>query len=107
MQRIGQVILLTPEKEQLYRQLHSNPWKAVAEQISRSNIRNYSIFLTGNKLFSYFEYVGDDFKADMKKMADDEITRLWWSLTDPCQTPVEEAKEGEWWSTMEEVFHQD
>jgi L-rhamnose mutarotase len=28
-------------------------------------------------------------------------------LTDPCQKPLVERKEGEWWVAMEEVFHQD
>ena len=107
MKRVAQVIRVLPEKLGVYRQLHMNPWKAVAAQIERCNIRNYSIYLFGDQLFSYFEYVGDDYEADMAKMAEDEATRLWWSLTDPCQQPVEGAAEGEWWHDIEEVFHQD
>ena len=107
MKRVAQVIRVLPEKLPLYRQLHLNPWKAVSEQIEKCNIRNYSIYLFGDQLFSYFEYVGDDYEADMAKMAEHEETRLWWSLTDPCQQPVEGSKEGEWWHTIEEVFHQD
>lgn len=83
MKRIAQVIRVRPEKLGVYRQLHLNPWKAVAEEISACNIRNYSIYLYGDVLFSYFEYVGQDYEADMRKMAEHEQTRLWWSLTDP------------------------
>ena len=90
-----------------YKELHANPWPEVQEQIHESNIRNYSIYLKDDYLFSYFEYVGDDFEADMKKMAEDSVTREWWKETDPCQIPLETREEGEWWAGMEEVFHQD
>jgi L-rhamnose mutarotase len=41
----------------------------------------------------------------MKKMADDPATQRWWEITKPCQEPVPDARPGEWWATMEEVFH--
>ena len=66
-----------------------------------------SIYYKDGYLFSYFEYVGNDFEADMKKMSDDSLTQEWWKLTDPCQIPLETRKEGEWWATMEEIFHLD
>jgi L-rhamnose mutarotase len=75
--------------------------------IRACNIRNYSIYFKDGYLFSYFEYHGDDFEADMKKMAADPKTQAWWKLTDPCQEPLETRKEGEWWASMEEVFHTD
>lgn len=90
-----------------YKELHANPWPGVLEQITECNIRNYSIYLKDDYLFSYFEYVGEDFAADMTKMAEDSLTREWWKLTDPCQVPLETRKEGEWWASMEEVFHHD
>jgi L-rhamnose mutarotase len=58
-------------------------------------------------LFSYFEYVGRDFSADMAKMAADPVTQQWWELCIPCQKPLADRKDGEWWASMEEVFHQD
>ena len=58
-----------------------------------ANIRNYSIYLRklpdGNHyLFSYMEYVGDDFAGDMKRLAADPEVQRWWKLTDPCQEPL-------------------
>ena len=41
----------------------------------------------------------------MKKMAADPTTQRWWKETDPCQYPIEDAREGEWWADMEEVYH--
>lgn len=105
MKRYGSVIKLKPEMEKEYKRLHANCWESVLKQIHDSGMRNYSIFFGGGYLFSYFEYVGEDFDGDMKKMADDPETKKWWALTDPCQEKVEWAKDGEWWSTLEEVFH--
>jgi L-rhamnose mutarotase len=75
--------------------------------IREVHIRNYSIFLRDGLLFSYFEYIGADFDADMARMAEDPETRRWWELTDPCQQPVDTAADGEWWAPMVEVFHSD
>ena len=49
--------------------------------------------------------MGDDFEADMAKMAADPTTQEWWAVCKPCQVPVETRAEGEWWADMEEVFH--
>jgi len=112
VQRYGSVIGLRSEKLAEYKKLHAAVWPEVAKMIRHCHIRNYSIFLrklddSNYYLFSYFEYVGSDFKADMAKMAADPSTQRWWKLTDPCQEPLVERKEGEWWAAMEEVFHQD
>ncbi len=105
MKRYGSVIKLRREKEQEYRRLHAEPWPGVLAMIHACHIRNYSIYLKDGFLFSYFEYLGDDFAADMARMAQDPTTRQWWTLTDPCQEPLETRKPGEWWAAMEEVFH--
>lgn len=107
VKRFGSVIRLRPEKEAEYRELHAAVWPAVLDQIQRSGIRNYTIFLRDGLLFSYFEYVGEDFDADLAAMAKDPETQRWWTLTDPCQQPVQSAAEGEWWAPLEEVFHAD
>ena len=110
MRRYGMVIGLNAEKIEEYKQLHAAVWPDVLERIAACNIRNYSIYLRqlpdGNHyLFSYFEYVGEDFEADMAKMAADETTQKWWELCEPCQQPLPSRAEGEWWASMEEVFH--
>lgn len=111
-QRFGAVIGVKPEKLDEYVKLHANTWPEVLDLIRKCNIRNYSIYLgkldDGNLyLFAYYEYTGDDFAADMKKMAADPDMRRWWKLTDPCQIPQQQRKPGEHWMTMKEVFHTD
>lgn len=107
MRRFGSVIKLRPEKEDYYKELHADVWPEVLSMIRACHIRNYSIYLKDGYLFSYFEYHGDDFEADARKMAADPKTQAWWKLTDPCQEPLENRRDGEWWASMEEVFHTD
>jgi len=109
--RVGQVIGLRPEKKDYYIQLHANTWPGVIKRIRDSNIRNYSIYLAELEgklyLFSYFEYIGDDFEADMAKIAADPETQRWWKETDPCQIRLPDTPEGKWWKPIPEVFHTD
>ncbi len=112
MTRYGMVIGLRPEKVAEYKKLHAAAWPDVLRMIHECHIRNYSIYLRQlengrHYLFSYFEYVGDDFDADMAKMAADPTTQKWWALCKPCQEPLENRAPGEWWTGMEEVFHFD
>jgi L-rhamnose mutarotase len=106
MQRIGMVIGVKPEMIEEYKRLHAAVWPEVLARISACNIRNYSIFLKEpeNLLFSFFEYHGTDYAADMAKMAADLKTQEWWGVCMPCQAPLDTRKEGEWWAGMEEVF---
>lgn len=104
-QRHAQVVRLKPESREAYIRCHQQVWPEVLRTIHDCNIRNYSIFLHGDLLFSYFEYVGSDFAADMAKMAADTKTQAWWSVTDPMQERLPEAPDGAWWTPIEEVFH--
>lgn len=61
----------------------------------------------GDLLFSYFEYVGDDYDADMAKMAADPATQKWWSVQEPLQTRLPGTPEEEQWLPIAEVFHHD
>jgi len=110
--RFGSVTGLKPEKIAYYKKLHAAVWPEVLKKITECNIRNYSIYLKEIEgkfyLFSYFEYVGNDFESDMKKMADDPNTQRWWKETDPCQLPLPEAiAKKQIWTNMDEVFHTD
>ncbi|MFF3176584.1 L-rhamnose mutarotase [Streptomyces sp. NPDC057900] len=104
MRRVAQVIGLRPEMAAEYRELHRAVPEPVLDRLRRSHIANYSIHLLGDRLFSYFEYHGDDLAADLALMADDPATQEWWRLTAPCQRPVAEAGPGARWVSAEQVF---
>ncbi len=112
MKRFGMVTQVRPDQLDEYKRLHADVWPGVLAMIRQCNIRNYSICtkrLPDGKdyLFSYFEYVGDDFEADMQRMASDPETQRWWAVCKPLLAPVEELPAGEVWAPMEEVFHCD
>lgn len=111
IERYAQITGIHPDKIAYYKELHAAVWPGVLQQIKACNIQNYSIYLKEieNKhyLFSYFEYTGNNFEADMKKMAEDETTQRWWKETDPTQIPLPDAAASNTiWSRMEEVFYQ-
>ena len=107
MKRIASVIGLPPDSVDEYERLHASVWPAVLARLSASNVANYSIYRYGELLFSYMEYVGDDYDADMAAMAADPATQEWWAVCEPLQRPVDDRSEGEWWHEIPEVFHLD
>ena len=107
MKRYGSVLNVKPEKLEEYKRLHAAIWPGVLKMINDCNIRNYSIYHKDGYLFSYFEYIGENYEADMAKMAADPETQRWWDVCNPCQQPLETRAPGEWWAEMEEVFHTD
>jgi L-rhamnose mutarotase len=107
MKRFGMVIKLKPSSADAYRGYHAAAWPEVVAKIKECNLRNYSIYLKDDLLFTYFEYHGSDLKADWAKMAAHPKTQEWWAVIEPLQDPLATRKEGEWWADMEEVFHLD
>lgn len=112
IQRHGSVIAIPQASIPEYKKLHADAWPGVLKMIDKAHIDNYSIYLGEvspgeHYLFSYYEYTGKDFDADMARMKKDKTTQEWWKHTDPLQKPLPTAKEGEWWSEWKEVFHHD
>jgi L-rhamnose mutarotase len=107
VRRLASVIGIAPEHVEEYERLHAAVWPGVLERLSRSNVRNYSIYRHGDVLFSYMEYVGDDFEADMAAISADPVTQEWWKECEPLQRPFTDRAAGEWWKDIPEVFHLD
>lgn len=112
MKRYGMVIHLRPECVDEYRRLHAAAWPPVLAMIATCNIRNYSIYLhtldDGRPtLFSYFEYTGENFAADIAQMAADPETQRWWAACKPLMAPLANRAPDDFWSNMQEIFHTD
>ena len=107
MRRYAQVIKLRAEDEEEYIRIHAAVWPSVLKTVADCGIRNYSIFLRSGVLFATFEYHGNDYEADMRKMAADPESQRWWKITDAMQSQMEDAAPGEKWSPLREVFHFD
>lgn len=113
MKRYGMISHVRPDKLDRYVELHRAVWPGVLDTIRQCHIENYTIFLKQlpdgeHYLFSYFEYTGDDFQADMAKMAADPETQRWWAECKPCMEATDPHNPpGEVWSPLDEIFHID
>jgi len=107
MERMGMVIGIAAARIDDYKALHAAVWPQVLARLREANVSNYTIFLREPEhlLFAYWEYHGDDFAADMARVALDPETRRWWSFCEPCQHPLASRRPGEHWAMMENVFH--
>ena len=90
-----------------YKKWHANPMPGVNEMIKECGISNYTIYNVGDKLFAYFEWEGEDFDADMARMAADPNTQAWWDVVKPLMCPPKGLPAGECWANMEEIYHLD
>lgn len=105
--RFGMVCRTRPEMREEYLALHRDVWPGVAATITECGIRNFTIFVLDDVLFGYYEYVGDDYEADQRKMAADPVTQEWWARTAPCQIPFTEGADVPNWQLLDEAWHQD
>ena len=103
--RIGAVIGVKPDQIAEYERIHADVWPGVLATLKRANVTKFSIFRYENMLFSYMEYSGSNYEADMAMVAADPVTQDWWKITAPMQNPVSERRESEWWHEIPEVFH--
>jgi len=102
--RIGSVIGVKPDQIAVYERIHAEVWPGVLATLKRANVSKFSIFRFENMLFSYMEYTGKDYEADMALISADPVTQEWWKVTAPMQNPVPQKKENEWWHQIPEVF---
>jgi L-rhamnose mutarotase len=107
VRRFGMAARLVPEKREEYLRLHADVWPRVEATITECGIRNFTIFVRGDVIFGYYEYVGDDYEADQTAMAADPTTQEWWAHTAPCQLPFESASSAANWQELEEAWHLD
>lgn len=105
--RFSMIARLHPDKRDEYLELHANVWPEVEATISRTGIRNFTIFIMGTVIVGYFEYIGDDYALDQATMAADEATQRWWERTAPCQRPFDEKSQAPNWELMKEIWHLD
>lgn len=109
MKRLGMTLGLRPGCLDEYRRIHVKLWPEIEGAIHTAGLQNFSIYHHDGMLFSYFEYVGpeEEFASRMQVLADAPRMREWWAVTEPLQVPRTDRQPGEWWTTMEEVFHLD
>lgn len=101
MKRYALITKIKPGMMDYYQSLHDNIWEEVVKVAHEANIRNYSIHRIGQYLFSYFEYIGEDYKKEMEYKNSKEIVKMWRTETGKCFEPFEN---GETQLFLEEIF---
>ena len=107
--RYGGAIRMKREMYNQYTQLHDAVWDEVLQRMSKSNMRNFTIYYheETSTMFSHFEWIGHwkivaegkknhdinesdiqkKFQQDMDAISNDPIVQKWWSFCEPCQVP--------------------
>ena len=88
-----------------YKRYHENVWPEIVSSIRDSGVADLEIYLLGNRLFMILE-VNDNFSFEAKAAADRTNPKVqeWEQLMWKFQRPLPQAKPGEKWLLMEQIF---
>lgn len=88
-----------------YRRYHQKIWSEITKSIRDSGIEDMEIYLLGTRMFMIME-VNDKFSFAAKAEADaaNPKVREWEELMWKFQKPLPNAKPGEKWMLMEQIF---
>ena len=88
-----------------YKRYHEKIWPEITKSIRDSGIEDLEIYLLGTRMFMIME-VNDRFSFDAKSEADRANPKVqeWEQLMWKFQSPLPEAKPGEKWLPMEQIF---
>jgi L-rhamnose mutarotase len=107
MQSYGMTLMLKDDEEIVdrYKEYHRKAWPEVVSRLRESGITQMRIYLLSRRMFMYMEAVdGFSPERDFPKLVQDARYREWDELMRGLQQPAPEARAGEWWAPMEEVF---
>jgi L-rhamnose mutarotase len=102
MARVAWSARLRPDKIDEYVKEHAAVWPDMLQMIKDSGVRNYSIYLCGDRVFGYYEC--DDPAGTKAYQAAQEVTKRWGAAMAPLFHP-EVAEQG--LQDLPEVFRLD
>jgi L-rhamnose mutarotase len=107
MQSYGMTLMLKDDEAivERYKDFHRKAWPEVVARLREFGITEMRIYLLGRRMFMYMEAAdGFDPGRDFPKLIEDPRYREWEELMRTLQQRAPEAKPGDWWAPMEEVF---
>lgn len=107
MQSYGMTLMLKDGEEivERYKEYHRHAWPEVVARLREIGILEMRIYLLGRRMFMYMEAVGGfDPERDFRRLNEVPRYREWDELMRTLQERAPEAKPGDWWAPMEEVF---
>ena len=109
IKRVGRVIEIKEDRLEEYKSLHAGCNPGVRDLLSAVNIQNFSIYVTQFPdgkyyLFSYYEYTGEDYQADMAKLGAEPRIKKWLEMCDAMQISLQKESG---WKVMDPVYYND
>ncbi|MBX2842365.1 MAG: L-rhamnose mutarotase [Flammeovirgaceae bacterium] len=95
-----------PEVIRQYIEYHKSTWPEVLKSLQSVGVLDMKIFLLGRRLFMYMTAI-ENFNPNVdfpRYLTLDPKCQEWEDLMGTFQVPVEDAKEGEKWAMMDQVF---
>ena len=88
-----------------YKRYHENVWPEIIASIRDSGVEDLEIYVLGSRLFMVLD-VADNFSFEAKAAADRANAKVqeWEQLMWKFQRPLPQAKPGEKWLLMEQLF---
>jgi L-rhamnose mutarotase len=88
-----------------YRRYHQQVWPEITKSIRDSGVEDMEIYLLGTRLFMTME-VNQSFSFSAKTEADSRNPKVqeWEKLMWKFQQPLPQAKPGEKWVLMDQIF---
>ncbi|MCS7304946.1 MAG: L-rhamnose mutarotase [Thermoguttaceae bacterium] len=108
-QRFCELIALNPDRVEEFQKLHQKIPQGVRDAIRQKNIRNYSVFICSTKdqvyAIRYYEYVGEEYAADMAELERHPDYKTWRNAWEECQVTLMPLSSGNWWAPSKEICH--
>jgi L-rhamnose mutarotase len=98
-----------PEVILTYKEYHKAVWPEVQASLLGVGIIQMRIYLLGRRLVNIMD-TNDEFEPDRdfaRYTAGNSTVQKWDAMMAQFQEKVPEAREGEWWALMEQVFELD
>ncbi len=107
VKRVGMVVKVKKDKLEEYKKLHADNNAGVRHLLTKYGMHNFSIYLVqladGEWYeFGYYEYWGDDFEGDMKKLDNEPENKIWLEMCDPIQEGILPDQKG--WKNMDRIY---
>jgi L-rhamnose mutarotase len=96
-----------PAAVEAYRRHHARVWPEVLDSLRRAGVRDMDIHLLGRQLVMVVELQDglDVTRVFAAHRTSSARVAEWEALMKALQEAVPAARPGEWWATMEPVFH--
>jgi len=107
IKRVGMVIGIKEDRLEEYKSLHAESNPGVRDLLRAVHIHNFSIYvsqLPDGKyyLFGYYEYIGNDYEADMAQLDSKPRVKEWLAMCSSMQVPLPNESE---WKEMDAVYY--